>query len=80
MFSDAFLREIPKTDLHVHLDGSMRLGTLIELAREHGVELPSYDEDELRRTVFKADYPNLEVRHSALRHFFAKPLSRHRNI
>ena len=36
-----FLREIPKTDLHVHLDGSLRVRTLIELARENGVELPS---------------------------------------
>ena len=28
----AFLEAIPKTDLHVHLDGSLRLATLIELA------------------------------------------------
>ena len=31
---EAFLHDIPKTDLHVHLDGSMRIETLIELARE----------------------------------------------
>ena len=37
----AFIRAIPKTDLHVHLDGSLRLPTLIELARERGVALPS---------------------------------------
>ena len=61
MHSDSFLREIPKTDLHVHLDGSLRLSTLIELAQEHGVELPSYDEEELRRSVFKPHYDNLEV-------------------
>ena len=36
------LEKLPKTDLHVHLDGSLRLDTLIELAREYGVELPSY--------------------------------------
>ena len=34
------LRLLPKTDLHVHLDGSVRPATLIELAREQGVELP----------------------------------------
>ena len=25
-FTDAFIRDIPKTDLHVHLDGSLRPG------------------------------------------------------
>ena len=39
--SAAFVAELPKTDLHVHLDGSLRLPTLIELAREGGVKLPS---------------------------------------
>lgn len=61
MFSNEFLLSIPKTDLHVHLDGSLRLSTLIELAQENGVHLPSYDETELRRTVFKPEYANLEV-------------------
>jgi adenosine deaminase len=28
---------LPKSDLHVHLDGSLRLETLIELARERKV-------------------------------------------
>lgn len=55
----AFLAELPKTDLHVHLDGSLRLGTLIELAREHKLELPSYTEGGLRETVFKDRYANL---------------------
>lgn len=55
----AFIHAIPKTDLHVHLDGSLRLSTLIELARAEGVALPSYDEEGLRRTVFKDRYANL---------------------
>lgn len=38
---------MPKTDLHVHLDGSIRLSTMIELAAERKVELPSTDEKEL---------------------------------
>jgi adenosine deaminase len=53
------IRRLPKTDLHVHLDGSLRLPTLIELARERGVELPSHTEDGLRETVFRPHYTNL---------------------
>ena len=40
---------LPKTDLHVHLDGSLRLETILDFAREEHVELPTYDPDELRR-------------------------------
>lgn len=54
-----FIRAIPKTDLHVHLDGSIRIPTLIELAREHSVPLPSYTEGGLKETVFKERYANL---------------------
>lgn len=54
-----FLRDLPKTDLHVHLDGSIRIPTLIDLAREHKVDLPSYTEAGLRETVFKERYQNL---------------------
>ncbi len=57
--SSDFLREIPKTDLHVHLDGSLRIPTLIELAKEAGVELPSYEEQGLKDMVFKDSYADL---------------------
>ncbi|MBP7460270.1 MAG: adenosine deaminase family protein [Candidatus Delongbacteria bacterium] len=55
----SFIREIPKSDLHVHLDGSLRISTLIELAREYKVELPSYTEAGLRELVYKDKYANL---------------------
>ncbi len=58
-YSDAFLRAIPKTDLHVHLDGSLRLSTLIELARERGVRLPSLTEEGMDELVFKPSYGDL---------------------
>jgi adenosine deaminase len=56
---EALLAALPKTDLHVHLDGSLRLGTLIDLARARGVELPSFTESGLRETVFKRAYRDL---------------------
>jgi adenosine deaminase len=34
------LLSLPKVDLHVHLEGSMRASTVVELAARHGVELP----------------------------------------
>ncbi|MFH0879818.1 MAG: adenosine deaminase family protein, partial [Lentisphaerota bacterium] len=54
-----FIRQIPKTDLHVHLDGSLRIPTLIELARKEGVKMPSYEESGLREKVFKETYTSL---------------------
>src|SRR5258708_34878533 len=54
-----FLRGIPKTELHLHLDGPLRIPTLIELAKRHRVKLPSHTEDGLRRLVFKDTYANL---------------------
>ncbi|MCK6587715.1 MAG: adenosine deaminase [Polyangiaceae bacterium] len=46
-----FFQKLPKTDLHVHLDGSLRLETIIDLAKRHRVELPSTDPAELRRIM-----------------------------
>jgi len=57
--SRELLLALPKTDLHVHLDGSLRLSSLIELAREHGVELPSETESGMNELVFKPSYANL---------------------
>ena len=42
---------LPKTDLHVHLDGSMRIETMIDIAKKKGIALPSMDPDELRKLV-----------------------------
>lgn len=58
-YPEAFLQAIPKTDLHLHLDGSLRLGTLIELARERQVKLPSETPEGLLELVFKEQYRDL---------------------
>ena len=48
-----FIHRMPKTDLHVHLDGSMRLGTILELAQKDGIKLPGdpQTEEELARAI-----------------------------
>jgi len=58
-YSSEFLRAIPKTDLHVHLDGSMRLKTLIDIAREQKIKLPSFTEEGLKELLFKERYKDL---------------------
>ena len=42
---------LPLIDLHRHLDGSVRLETVIELADAQGIELPAHDVDSLRPFV-----------------------------
>jgi len=37
------LRELPKAELHVHLDGSLRPSTMIALAQERSILLPASD-------------------------------------
>lgn len=46
---------LPKTDLHCHLDGSLRPATIVDLARQQGVEIPSMDPAELVRLVVPAE-------------------------
>lgn len=57
--TDALLQELPKTDLHVHLDGSLRPTTLLELADEQGVKLPARSVKGLYAKVFKESYRDL---------------------
>src|SRR5260221_13889157 len=42
------IEKLPKTDLHVHLDGSLRLSTILELAERQRIELPARDAEGLR--------------------------------
>ena len=57
--SPDLIAQLPKSDLHLHLDGSLRLETLLELAKERKVKLPSRTKSGLLELVFKRAYKNL---------------------
>jgi adenosine deaminase len=42
------IQKLPKTDLHVHLDGSLRITTILDLADKQKIDLPARDPDGLR--------------------------------
>ena len=47
MLTKELIRLVPKVELHDHLDGGLRPQTIIELARDSGISLPSQDPHEL---------------------------------
>lgn len=71
------LQAMPKIDLHRHLEGSLRLETLLEIAHEFGLDLPAANLDHLRPFVQITDDPqDHEVflsKFEVLRHFYRSP-------
>lgn len=58
--SREYIRSLPKVDLHCHLDGSLRVETLWELAQARGVELPVESLDSLKDFfIVKKSFINL---------------------
>lgn len=55
-----FITKIPKSDLHVHLDGSIRPATLIDLSKKEKLKLPSNTVAGLDQLLFKDAYGSLE--------------------
>ena len=48
---DPRYNDLPKTEIHIHLEGSIRTKTIIDIAREYNLKLPAYEVDELDRHV-----------------------------
>ncbi len=56
--SDAFIKAMPKVELHVHLEGSIRPATLLELARRNKEPLPADTIEGLEDWYTFTDFPH----------------------
>jgi len=75
---------MPKIDLHRHFEGSLRLSTLLEIAREFELDLPVGNLEDLRPYVqVTDDPPDHELflsKFEVLRHFYRSPEIIHRLV
>ena len=55
------IQKLPKAELHCHLDGSLRVSTIIDLASRQKVELPAKNQEDLHNILaIKEKMKNLE--------------------
>lgn len=78
----AYLARLPKIELHRHLEGSLRLATLRDIARAYALDLPIGSLDELRPyvqvTTDVPNYRNFLEKFNVLRRFYQSPEAIHR--
>lgn len=53
------IEKLPKVELHCHLDGSLRIETILELAKERKVKLPTTNPKKLREILVQDNAANL---------------------
>ncbi|HUG34257.1 MAG TPA: adenosine deaminase [Anaerolineales bacterium] len=75
-------RALPKVELHRHLEGSLRLDTMVDVARQHGITIPA---DVLRLSTLvqiqeedKFTFQNFLAKFNTLRLFYRSPDIIHR--
>jgi len=75
-------RALPKVELHRHLEGSLRLDTMLEIAKQHGITIPA---DVLRLSTLvqvqeqdKFTFQNFLSKFNTLRLFYRSPDAIHR--
>src|SRR6185437_12030828 len=55
---EQFITQMPKVELHVHLEGAIAPETLLHLAGQHGVALPAASVEELRNWYTFRGFPH----------------------
>jgi len=75
-------RALPKVELHRHLEGSLRLDTMLDIAKQHGIVIP---EDVIRLSTLvqiqdedKFTFQNFLSKFNTLRLFYRSPDAIHR--
>jgi adenosine deaminase len=63
---------LPLIDLHRHLDGNVRLETILDLGRQHNLPLPAWDLEGLRPHVQVVESPGGEAALPSVMAFIAK--------
>lgn len=48
---DPQYNDMPKTEIHCHLEGAIRTQTIVDIANEYNLQLPTYDVNELDKHV-----------------------------
>jgi len=73
MSLNSFIRAMPKVELHVHVEGSIRPETLLKLARRNQVELPADTVEGLRQWYTFTDFPHFVEIYIALTNCIRTP-------
>lgn len=73
-----FYKSLPKVELHRHLEGSLRLTTMIEIARKYKLDLPVDDPDQFHALVQVNEgepftFQNFLSKFTTLRLFYQSP-------
>lgn len=71
-----FFQALPKVDLHRHLEGSLRLSTLMDVGREYDLDLPDLDQLQPMVQVIQTDprtSRNFLSKFEVLRKFYRSP-------
>ena len=53
--SKELIQALPKAELHCHLDGSLRISTILDLAKKHNISLPIDNEVDLKNILIVKD-------------------------